>query len=225
MAGALDSLDARLLNNLAPALDVGGDEIRKFFWRGAFRLGSKRDQARTDALIRKHLSCRSVEALNHRIWSAGRRHQGEPGADVEAWKAGFPKRRCIRQTRKACRPCDRKSYKLARLEVLNHRERRVDHEIDPPSEHLDYGQCATPKRHVCEFYPGALREHFSSQVGARADAGCPVGNGPTLLSAHVEHLPQGLRGMFCMRHEDVRGLRQQADPSDVLDRPVGELSV
>src|SRR3954447_8834647 len=139
MAGALDSLDARLVNNLAPALDVGGDEIRKFFWRGAFRLGSKRDQARTDALIRKHLSCRRVEALNQRIWSAGRRHQGEPGADVEAWKAGFRERRCVRQTRKACGRRDPKSAKLARLEVLDHRERRVDHEINPTSEHLDHG--------------------------------------------------------------------------------------
>src|SRR5215208_1140940 len=154
LAQASNSLNTGLFDHVAPALDIGGDEIRKFFWRGAFRLGSKRDQARTDAFIRKHLSCRPVEALNHRIWSAARRRQRKPGADVKAWKARFHERRCARQTRKACGRRDAKSAKLARLEVLDHRERRVHHEIDPASEHLDYGQRATPKRHVREFHPG-----------------------------------------------------------------------
>jgi hypothetical protein len=47
VASASNSLDARLLDHIAPFLDIGGDEVGKLVWRGAFRFGSESQQALT----------------------------------------------------------------------------------------------------------------------------------------------------------------------------------
>ena len=168
-AGQDSVLDAGLVDQVAPLLDLRLDVRREFGRCAADRLGA----------VGRHLLGHlgqvhdahdlAVELVDDGRRRAGRREHAVPAGDLVAGHAGLLHRRQLRHRRRAARGGDGQRTQLARFDERARLQARGEQHVDLAADHVGHRRLAAAIRHVRHLDAGERAEQRARQMAGAAD--------------------------------------------------------